>query len=81
LIEAVCVIGLPTFAEFRPKWLPDVFERWQVRSAPSAALRDIHEGGKQLGIDELDGHPANRRPRFTCFGSGSAAAAQRAGSP
>lgn len=31
LIQAVCAIGLPTFAEFRPKWLPRVFERWQVR--------------------------------------------------
>jgi hypothetical protein len=30
LIEAVSEIGLPTFAEFRPKWLPDVFERWRV---------------------------------------------------
>lgn len=30
LIEAVSAIGLPTFAEFRPKWLPDVFERWKV---------------------------------------------------
>ena len=30
LIDAVSGIGLPTFAEFRPKWLPHVFERWQV---------------------------------------------------
>jgi GNAT superfamily N-acetyltransferase len=52
LIEAVCAIGLPTFAEFRPKWLPDVFERWQVteESQDEALFRTQEGAGGSLGV-------------------------------
>jgi GNAT superfamily N-acetyltransferase len=51
LIEAVSAIGLPTFAEFRPKWLPDVFERWRVtEEKEDEALLWTKEGaGGSLG--------------------------------
>jgi hypothetical protein len=52
LIEAVSAIGLPTFAEFRPKWLPDVFERWRVtEEKEDEALLWTQEGaGGSLGV-------------------------------
>lgn len=52
LIEAVSAIGLPTFAEFRPKWLPDVFERWRVtEETEDEALLWTQEGaGGSLGV-------------------------------
>jgi GNAT superfamily N-acetyltransferase len=52
LIEAVSAIGLPTFAEFRPTWLPDVFERWQVTEEnQDEALFWTQEGaGGSLGV-------------------------------
>src|SRR5215218_5514115 len=51
LIGAVSAIGLPTFAEFRPKWLPDVFKRWQVTGGNhDEALLWTQEGaGGSLG--------------------------------
>lgn len=52
LIEAVWAIGLPTFAEFRPKWLPNVFERWVVTEEKEAEAlfwtQDV--AGGSLGI-------------------------------
>lgn len=52
LIDAVWAIGLPTFAEFRPKWLPDVFERWEVTEEnEDDALFWTQDGaGGSLGI-------------------------------
>ena len=52
LIESVSGIGLPTFAEFRPKWLPDVFERWRVtEESEEESLFWTQEGaGGSLGI-------------------------------
>jgi hypothetical protein len=51
LIEAVSAIGLPTFAEFRPKWLPDVFERWRVteENEDEALLWTQEAAGASLG--------------------------------
>jgi GNAT superfamily N-acetyltransferase len=52
LIEAVGAIGLPTFAEFRPKWLPRVFERWQVteENQDEAVLWTEEGAGGCLGV-------------------------------
>jgi hypothetical protein len=59
--RAVCAIGLPTFAEFRPKWLPDVFERWQVRSASSAAPAR-HSWGREATRDRRAGRTPRQPP-------------------
>jgi hypothetical protein len=70
LIEAVSEIGLPTFAEFRPKWLPDVFERWRVTEEnQDETLFWTQEGaGGSLGVAlsprrraETDGLPGRDR--------------------
>jgi GNAT superfamily N-acetyltransferase len=52
LIEAVGAIDLPTFAEFRPKWLPRVFERWQVteENQDEAVLWTEEGAGGCLGV-------------------------------
>jgi hypothetical protein len=52
LIGAVSAIGLPTFAEFRPKWLPDVFGRWQVteENQDEALFWTQESAGGSLGI-------------------------------
>jgi hypothetical protein len=67
LIEAVRAIGLPTFAEFRPKWLPNVFERWQVTEEnQDEALFWTQEGaGGSLGVAlslALDGEVLDAPP-------------------
>jgi len=67
LIEAVCAIGLPTFAEFRPKWLPAVFERWRVTEEnQDEALFWTQEGaGGSRGIAlslALDGEALEAAP-------------------
>lgn len=72
LIEAVCALGLPTFAEFRPKWLPDVFERWQVTEVnQDEALLWTEEGaGGSLAVAlslALDGEVVEAPP----FGASS----------
>ncbi len=51
LIEAVRALGLPTFCEFRPKWLEEVFERWRAGEENEESFTWTMEGeGGGLGI-------------------------------